>query len=224
MTTRETQRQTQIPFRSTLLRANDGKRKPRRWSGLVLFVVALTCAPCIHAQGQPTATQRLHASAFAGITGTYTGLASGRNLGITAGVDLGFGSFFSLQPSVELRGTYPLDKGSADSQKNILGGVKLLKDYRRFQPYGDVLFGRGQINYINGFRNPAGDFIYFQTYSNILSLGGGLDVPFSEHLRLKADGQFQRYSTPVTDSGQLYAKAFTLGIIYRFGSNHVMVR
>ncbi len=208
--------------------ASAGKPRERTqdsvFQRLLVLVLALAFASHMYAQADPTATQRLHASAFGGVTGTYTGLDSGRNLGITAGADLGSGSYFSLQPSFELRGTYAFDKGGVDSQKNILAGLKLVRAYRRFEPYGDVLFGRGEINYNHGRLNPAGDFLYFQTYSNILSLGGGLDIPFSEHLRLKVDGQLQRYSTPVTESGHLYSKPFTLGVVYRFGSDRVMVR
>src|SRR5258708_4803423 len=71
--------------------------------------------------------------------GTYTGLNSGKNLGIAAGIDLGFRPFFSVHPSFELRGSYPLDKGSIDSQTNILAGLKTAKVFGRFHPYAEIL-------------------------------------------------------------------------------------
>lgn len=190
---------------------------------LKIVLVALGCffLQRLQAQAMPTATQPIRLSAFAGLTGTYTGLASGRNLGITAGVDIGSHSLFSLRPSIEIRGTYPIDKGGTDNQRNILAGLKLAKAYDRLLPYGDVLFGRGQINYPNGYPNPLQNFLYFQSFSNVLSFGAGIDVPLSEHLQLKADAQVQRYSSPVADSGRLYSKPFTLGIVYRLASAHV---
>jgi len=192
----------------------------------IMIIIALGCVPLqrVNAQASPTAIQRLHISTFAGATGTYTGLASGRNLGITAGVDIGFRSFLSLQPYIELRGTYAIDKGEVDSQKNVISGLKLAKAYGRFHPYGDVLFGRGQINYRNGFPDPRQEFAYFQSFSNVLSLGGGVDISLSDHFQLKADGQFQRYSSPVTESGHQYLKPVTLGIVYRFTSTRLLTK
>jgi hypothetical protein len=193
---------------------------------LQLLIVALGCFSfhMVHAQATPTATQTLRLQAFAGPTGTDTGLASGHNLGITAGIDVGSLSVLSLEPFIEFRGTYAINKGGVDSQKNVLAGVKLAKAYGRLHPYGDALFGRGQINYKNGFPDPMHHFAYFQSFSNILSFGGGIDVSLSEHLQFKVDAQIQRYSSPVTDSGRLYSKPLTIGIVYRFTSRHIAVR
>lgn len=47
---------------------------------------------------------------------------------------------------------------------------------------------------------------------------------FSEHLRLKVDGQLQRYATPVTASGRLVALPLTVGLTYKFGSERVRMR
>ena len=177
--------------------------------------LAVTGSLCF-GQAVPTATRTLHLSAFGGVTGVYTGLQAGRNLGITAGLDLGFQRYRFLFPSLEVRGTLPIHKGQIDSQKNVLVGPKLALHHGRLQPYGDFLFGRGQINYGSGILNPARDTVYVQSVSNIYAAGGGVDVPLDQHLALKADAQFLRYSTPVTDSGHLVATNLTLGLAYSF--------
>ncbi len=183
-----------------------------------LIIVAVGASACVRgsAQAVPTATQRLQLSAFGGISGVYTGFNSGRNLGITAGIDLGIRPVYSLFPSLEARGTYPLDKGQTDNQRNILFGLKLARHYRRFHPYADFLFGRGEIQYPNGYDTPNRDFFYTQSTSNVFSPGVGFDLQLANHFSFKVDAQFQRYSSPVANSGHVLAKAVTFGSVYRF--------
>jgi hypothetical protein len=57
--------------------------------------------------------------------------------------------------------------------------------------------------------------VYAQTASTVLSPGAGANLFLSDHFALKADFQFQHYQSPVTASGSVYAKAFTLGLTYR---------
>ncbi len=171
------------------------------------------------AQNVPTARQTLQLSAWAGGSGVFTGLESGRNGSVTAGVDLGIRSFFGVSPTLEVRGSYPVDKGAVDSQENVVAGVLLGKRYRRLRPYVDFLYGRGQITYTPAFPDPTFTVYYLQTTSNVLSPGAGVDFDLSRHFSVKADVQFQRYATPVTTSGTLYSKPITLGLVYRFDFN-----
>jgi hypothetical protein len=190
-----------------------------RAAGLGLLVLAMMGGLYARAQAAPTATQGLQLSAFGGVTGNFTGLQGGKNLGISAGADLSFHRFFSLTPSLEVRGMYPLDKGTIDSQKNALIGLKVAKDYGRFHPYGDLLFGRGAINFSKPYPDATGTVSYLRTTSNVYSPGVGVDFDLTGHLAFKADVQFQRYATPVTASGSLYAKPITFGAVYRFDFN-----
>ena len=185
-----------------------------------LTLLCFVLLPCslVHAQAMPTASRFFNISAFGGITGTYTGLAGGKNLGITAGGDVGFKPFHSFYPSVEVRGTYPIDDGEVASQKNILFGPKVERFYGNFRPYVDFFYGRGKIDYLHGgYPNPAGTLLYLDSVSNVFGAGGGLDITVTDHFAIKLDGQFQRYGTPVTTSGSLYSKPFTIGVVYRFG-------
>ncbi len=168
------------------------------------------------AQAAPAATQTIQLSVFGGFAGLYTGYDAGRNLSLTGGLDMGFQPKFSLFPSVEMRGSLPIDKGQIDNQRNILVGPQVAKHYGRVRPYAAFLFGRGQINYPNGADTPARNAFYVQSTSAVYSPGLGIDFELDDHFALKADAQFQRYSAPVADSGHVVAKVFTLGVVYHF--------
>ena len=132
-------------------------------SSLVLFAPALllaaSAAPRVFAQALDTATQQMSLSAWGGVTGTLVNLpevingrpsnlfTGGRNIGISAGVDLRVWQYHGILPSVEIRGTYPVDSGNAAGEENGMVGLKLERQFGRFHPYGDFLFGRGEIKY-----------------------------------------------------------------------------
>jgi hypothetical protein len=158
---------------------------PRAVRLSILLVSYTLSASLAHAQAGGAAAVDGLLSTFAALTGTQTGLGSGRNLGITAGVDLGFQPFHGLYPSLEARGTYPIDKGNVDSQKTLLGGLKLavpLPFIPRIRPYGTALFGRGSINYGAGYEVPGTPIFYTISHSNVFDLGGGVDLKLSPHL------------------------------------------
>jgi opacity protein-like surface antigen len=186
----------------------------------VLLLSLGTCS-IAGAQAAPTASQRLQVDGFGALTGTYTGLSGGRNLGITAGLDVGWKSFYGLYPSLELRGTYPIDGGHIDAQENVLYGIKLAKVYGRFHPYGDFLVGRDKIVYQKpGYPDASGTLLYLDSVSNVFSVGGGVDLDVTDQVALKIDGQFQRYGVPVNTSRHIYSKPLSIGIVYRFDFNH----
>jgi hypothetical protein len=191
-------------------------------------IAAIALSACVFAgggvalgQATPTASAGIGLSAFGGLSGVYTGISSspgvssGKNLSITAGIDVTFHPYFGLFPTAEVRGTYPVDSGKLDGQKNILVGPSISKHLGRLQPYGDVLFGRGLIVFNPPYPNPAGTILYAQTASGVISPGAGVNLLLTRTLGAKADFQFQKYSSPVTTSGSVYAKVFTLGVTYR---------
>ena len=170
---------------------------------------------------QPTANKLFEISTFGGVNGTYTGLSGGRNLGITAGVDVGGRSFHGYRPLLEGRGTYPVDGGHIDAQRSALGGVRV----ERFilpslRVYGDFLLGRGQIDYQNGgYPSPDGEFLILKSTGNVFSPGAGADYRLTEHLTGLIDVQFQRWDTPATTSGHLWSLPIMVGARYRFNFN-----
>lgn len=185
-----------------------------------LLVSALTFLPMARAQqALPTATQPLQLSVFSGFGGVFTGLREGKNLDLLAGADLGLSPVHGFRPTVEVRGAYPVDGGSVDSQKSILGGIKtdfLLNHHLR--PYADFLFGRGQINYHGGYQ--FNNQIYVLTTTNVYSFGGGFDYDLTEHFAVRLDGQFQKWGYAPTASGNIYSKVGNAAIVYRFNFGH----
>lgn len=174
-----------------------------------------------HAQAVPTASANMTLSAFAGVSANYTGVELARNGDVTAGVDIGFRPFAGFFPALEGRAQYPIDKGVLVNQENVLAGIRLGRRKERFNPYGDVLFGRGKLNFPTGLSNPSGTFIVLSNTTNVLSFGGGLDYNLSRHFGVKGDFQFQKYDTPVTASGSVFSKVFTAGVTYRFASGKI---
>ena len=185
----------------------------------IVFLLLLVCAASpAFSQGTSTDLRAIQLYAFGGATGTYTGLSGGRNLGITAGVDLGYGMHWGILPQLEVRGTYPMDKGAVVGEKSAFVGLKVEKPYGRYHPYGNFLFGRGQMEYAApGYLDPTETTLYQRTNSNVWSPGGGIDVDITQSFAVKGDFQYQHWKTPVTPSGSLYSKAITVGVVYRFG-------
>jgi opacity protein-like surface antigen len=184
---------------------------------LVLLSALSSLSHSASAQSSPSATQQLQLSAFVAGTGTFTNLQGGKNLDITAGVDLTFLSFRLFRPAVELRGSYPIDEGHISSQKNFLVGPKVEYPIGRLHPYADFLIGRGEINYLNGgylYGN-----IYIRTNTTVYSPGFGLDYNLTHNLAVKADFQYQHWDTPVVPSGSISPKATTFGAVYVFDFN-----
>lgn len=189
-------------------------------SVLVLAALLATLSwPCIApAQpANPTAVRPMQLSAFGGVSGVSTGLAGGKNFSITSGADLALPPWRGIRPALEVRGVYPTDRGLVDSQKSIAGGLKVetLLNHR-IHPYGDFLFGRGEMNYYLG-DYPFNGFDYYLSTTNIYSVGGGLDYDLTDQLSLKVDGQIQRWGAAPTNSGVVNPVLGTVGIVYRFG-------
>ena len=185
---------------------------------LALLLVVLSWPGAVRAQSDPTAIQRMQLSAFGGLSAVYTGLGGGRNVGLTAGADLALPPVFRVRPTVEVRGTYPMDSGSIVSQKDALAGLRV--DFllgHRMHPYGDLLFGRGEMNYNSGYF--YGNYEYDLTTTWVYSPGGGVDFDLGEHFGVKADGQFQKWGSAPTASGNVYSKVVTVAVVYRFNFN-----
>jgi len=186
---------------------------------ILAAVALLVSVHAAHAQAAPTAYADMTLSAFAGFSANYTGVELEKNGDITAGVDVGFKPFAGFFPAVEVRGLYPVAKGNVANQENVLAGIRLGRRKQNFNPYGDVLFGRGKLDFPHGLSTPTGTFIVLSNTTNVLSFGGGLDYNLSQHFGAKGDFQFQKYDTPVTTSGSVFSKVFTVGITYRFSSS-----
>jgi len=188
-----------------------------------LAVAILTTLPVAYSQAVPTASQALQLSAFGTGTGVFTGLYGGHDAGITAGVDLSLFSLHGYHASAEVRGIYPFDKGHVDSQKSVMGGVKVDHRLARSLVYVDFLAGRGEIDYQNG-GFTVGSLKYISTTTNVYSFGVGADLNVSHHFAVKADYQYQYWKTPVIPAGSVHPSVLSLGVVYRFDLNHYYKR
>ena len=162
---------------------------------LAVLLAALAASPLAGAQAVPTATQGLELSAFGGVAGRYTNLLGGKNLGITAGADLAFPAYRRFRPVAEVRGSYPVDGGTLDAQRELLGGLRVERIYGIYHPYVDLLAGRGQIDYQRG-GFAYGDFTYLYSTTAVFSGGLGVDVDVTRHWAARVDFQVQHWSTP----------------------------
>jgi hypothetical protein len=205
---------------------------PNRAATLCMMLLAFALHPrSSHAQARPTATREDHISIFGGATGTWTDLRpglpsglpsnspAGKNLGVTVGGDFWWYSYRGFHPNIEIRGSYPIHDGTTDALKYGLAGVRIDHRYRNWLPYVDFLGGRGQIDYQHG-GYPVGVISYISSPSNVYSFGGGTDLGIAEHLSLKADYQYQIWSSHVTVSGKQYPGVLTAGVVYHFGTSH----
>jgi hypothetical protein len=181
----------------------------------LLATTSWACA-ALAQDAHPTATRQLQLSAFGGASGVFTGLEGGKNFSITAGGDLGLPPFRGVRPTLEVRGTYPADHGLIDSQKSVLGGLRV--DFllnHRLRPYGDILYGRGQMNYgLTGYY--FNHYIYSLTTTYIGAAGVGFNYDLNQHLALKVDAQVERWGGAPTNEGRVYTTVGTAGIVYNF--------
>jgi hypothetical protein len=184
-----------------------------------MLLGALFAAPDMgkiaEAQAVPTASQSFRLSAFAGMTGVYTDILGGHNLSFTAGADVTFRRFWGVNPSAEFRGTIPFDSGSIAGESSLLGGIKFERRHAAFHPYGDVLIGRGAINWQNGGYHP-GDILYIRSTSMVYSMGGGVDMDVTRRWAAKFDLQYQFWTTFPPYPGVPNPLVATAGAMYRF--------
>jgi hypothetical protein len=170
------------------------------------------------AQSIPTASQEFQLSVFAASTSTFTDLAGDHNMDLTAGIDLTFLAFRSINAAVELRGSYPITNGSVSDQKNFVLGPKIEYPIKNIRPYVNFLVGRGRINYLSSgyiFDN----FKYLRSDSLVLSPGMGLSLPVTHRTAIKTDFQYQSWATPAVLSGRISPWALSFGASYNFDFN-----
>ncbi|WP_074653577.1 outer membrane beta-barrel protein [Terriglobus roseus] len=180
------------------------------------------------AQAVATASRSVSPSAFVMGSAVYTGLEAngstswggGKNVGVTAGFDIGVYALGRYVLGIEARGRLPVDKGNIVSETNVMGGLRIAREPvegGRFRPYVDGLFGRGQMTYQNGgfvYTN----LLYTQTAGAVYGGGVGVEYDVSQHFSAKIDGQVEHWSTPVTTNGSVHSTVASVGVAYRFGA------
>jgi hypothetical protein len=188
----------------------------------VRYIFSLAFAMCFillypaMGQGDATAKRSLQLSVFGGANGTFTGLQSGKNLGLVVGGGLSFLSYHQWRPSIEIRGKFAVHEGTTDSQKNVVGGLRLEHKIWIGRVYVDALVGRGELHYVQGLLTPDGNSYYTYSSSNIFSPGAGGIIDLTPHIGIFADVQLERYSVPVPAGSHIWSKSLTTGVSCRF--------
>jgi hypothetical protein len=191
-----------------------------RWMGRVVagVLAGLALVPVVRGQALPSATRAVAISAFAAGGERSLRVGGASNTEFTAGVDAGFLPIGGLRPMLELRGTYPVLKGDVAGEHEFLGGLRLGRrsETGATTVYGNLLFGRGQLDYYGkGLQVPGSVWYYRESHSTIVSPGGGIELESGGGLALKLDLQYERYGTPVSASGSAWAAVATVGVVWR---------
>lgn len=190
-------------------------KKPRT---LFLLVFSSFFALGSRAQSVPAATQQLQLSAFAAITPVLSGLAEGRHLSVTGGVDLSFVALRHFNSAIEVRGSYPVAGDGVNRLKSFVAGPIVEYPHGRIEPYVDFLTGYGAIDYLSG-GYVFGNAKYISSSTVVYSPGVGLNYSMTHHTKLRADLQYQHWDLPVVPSGAISPIAVSFGGTYMFDFN-----
>jgi hypothetical protein len=188
---------------------------------MAFAVVFLLHSLASMAQAVVTDGRPLEPSIFGGFTMTQTGLNGGTNLSLTSGIDVGIRAYRSYEFSLEGRATVSMQSGTVVGENESLGGIRIQKYMGRLNPYVDLLFGQGDLNYQSGgFRGPN-RYIYYRTDSQIVSLGGGTEFNLFGDVFALVDIQAQHWDSPAAPNGSMISMPIVTGFVYHLpGRRH----
>lgn len=176
---------------------------------LVLFLGSWT--PPAGGQAAPTAEKRLDVQAGGTFSLANPGIPKGASVLYGRWSYGGGGVYATLDPSrrlgldLEARQLF----GMYVTERTFLAGPRYYRSYKRYVPYGKVLFGRG------AFKFPDGIGTLFLT---TISFGGGTDYRVSSRVHLRGDYEYQRwlgFSNKVYNfPGPLTPQILSIGIAY----------
>jgi hypothetical protein len=184
---------------------------------LAFLFIAFSSAAIVSAHGQvvPSAAERvfnIRAGAFASaFQPDYTGAgtaytAPNRLYGVGGYVDARFSRW--VQPELELRflrfNEYP---GINQSQNTYSIGerIPIISNFHRFQPYGKVLVGLGNGDFLTG-------------NALVLTYGGGVDFRLGRKFTIRcADFEYQQWpvSSPLGGSFNIHPYGLSAGLSYK---------
>ena len=191
-----------MPFnRAVSLPSN--RRRLQTLTGRHLALLVLLGGPsALLGQALPTASRRADAQVGAGFTLGNSDYAPGtfRGLSAYAGLD------FNLHLGAEFD-FHQIDTPARDGsyQRTYEIGGRYFRTYGPLVPYARIMYGRGDFNYPYGLT----DLSY-----NLFSAAAGADYKLGTYLRLRADYEYQTW-TSFPDGG-LHPQLVTFGLAYHF--------
>jgi hypothetical protein len=172
-----------------------------KWA--IAFIGLLGAAATLHAQSEPTATKMLDlkvGGSFATANSDYGGRYSGGAAYINA----------DFLPHIGVEGEFHFVKDSSDLyEKTYEVGGRYFRTYRKFVPYGKVMYGRGVFNFPalpDGFRP---NLAY-----NLVAAGIGADYKVRRYLYVRADWEYQNWFG--FQNSSLSPSILTIGAAYHF--------
>jgi hypothetical protein len=169
----------------------------------IVFIGLLGATAMLHAQSEPTAS-RLGDLKVGGSFATANSDYGGRYNGGGAYLD------FDFLPHIGVEGEFHFVKDSSGLyEKTYEAGGRYYRVYRKFIPYGKVMYGRGVFNFPalpDGFR-PNLAF-------NMVAGGVGVDYRMKPYLYARADWEYQSWFG--FQNSSLSPSILSVGAAYRF--------
>lgn len=155
-----------------------------------------------HGQAGPTASRSGDLQVGAGFVlgnSNYAGdTLRGVNLYTSFDIKDRYGLEFDLHQTAP---TY----GKSVYERTYEFGGRYVLDFKRYRPYGKVMYGRGVFNYPNNIANLA---------YNLYSVGGGVDYRLRPSINLRVDYERQHwFGFPILP---LQPNLVTIGVAYHF--------
>jgi hypothetical protein len=170
---------------------------------IIIFLSLLGTASMAYAQAESTASRAGDLKVGGGFSTADSDYGSRFNGG-AAYFD------FDFIPHVGVTGAFHFVKGPNDLyEKTYEAGGRYFRTYRKFSPYGKVMYGRGVFNF------PAlGDGFRPNLAYNLVALGVGVDYKVRPYLYVRGDWEYQKWLGFVDSS--LTPNILTVGAAYRF--------
>lgn len=177
-----------------------------------MFIRVLVCIGVIGAgsmlcaQVAPTATRTADLQVGIGFTTAHSDYLPNRINGGAAYVDFDFTRHLGVEGAFHF---VKDGKGSDIYEKTYEIGGRYHLSYRRFMPYGKLMYGRGVFNFPAYPGYPHANLAY-----NLFTGGAGLDYIVSRHINARADFEYQRWMGFPPNG--LTPRLLTFGAAYHF--------
>lgn len=175
---------------------------------VVLFFALL--ANSSRGQVKETAVQTMRLQVYG--VGSYTRpqigpYTSAGGFGVGGALGFRISHLPRIEPSLDVRYTYSTNNDNTQTFKG--GGLRVTYNAARFHPYGDFMYGVGNIN----FKRPGSTYTHDDSY--VPMFGGGVDIDVTRTFALRADFQRQRWQLGA-NSLPFYPTQASLGLRYQF--------
>jgi hypothetical protein len=170
---------------------------------VVAFIGLLGVAPMMRAQAVPTGERIGNLKVGGGFSSARSDYADRYNGG-AAYIN------FDFLPHLGVEGEFHYVKDSSDLyEKTYEVGGRYFRTYRKFVPYGKVMYGRGVFNF-----PPLPDGFRPNLAYNLVAGGVGVDYKVKPYLYVRADWEYQMWMG--FQNSSLSPSIITIGAAYRF--------